>query len=121
MRFSALCLAFVFSANPFPALAANTIAAQDAAAHIGETATVCGTVVSANYAVKSKGQPTFLNLDRPYPNQVFTIMIWGSDRAKFGEPENTLLGKKVCANGQIRAYRGKPEIIATNPSQVTAK
>ena len=78
-------------------------------------------VASANYAVKSKGQPTFLNLDQPYPNQVFTVMIWGSDRAKFGEPENKLLGKKVCASGLIRAYRGKPEIIATDPKQLTSK
>jgi hypothetical protein len=104
-----------------PTRAANEISAQDAAAHIGETRTVCGTVVSANYAVKSKGQPTFLNFDRPYPNQIFTVMIWGSDRSKFGEPENTLLGKKTCATGQIRAYRGKPEIIATSPDQLTAK
>jgi DNA/RNA endonuclease YhcR with UshA esterase domain len=48
-------------------------------------------------------------------------MIWGSDRAKFGEPENTLLGKRVCATGSIRSYRGRPEIIATEPKQLTAK
>ena len=74
-------------------------------------------VASANYAVKSKGQPTFLNLDQPYPNQVFTVMIWGGDRAKFNEPEVKLLGKKVCVTGLIRIYRNKPEIIATDPHQ----
>jgi len=31
--------------------------------HVGETRTVCGNVVSTHYGVKSKGQPTFLNLD----------------------------------------------------------
>jgi hypothetical protein len=35
----------------------------------------------------SKGHPTFLNLDEPNPKEVFTILIWGSDRAKFGTPE----------------------------------
>jgi len=70
MRLALLCLVLAFIAKSIPALA-DTISAPDAAAHIGETATVCGTVVSANYAVKSKGQPTFLNFDRPYPNQIF--------------------------------------------------
>src|SRR5262245_60066300 len=99
MLWAPLFLALAFAAHSSPALAADSISAQDAAAHIGETATVCGTVVSANYAVKSKGQPTFLNFDRPYPNQIFTVMIWGNDRAKFGEPENVMLGKKLCASG----------------------
>jgi micrococcal nuclease len=98
---------------------ASWLAAQDAADHIGETTKVCGTVASTNYAIKSKGQPTYLNLDRPYPNQVFTILIWGSDRPKFGTPETTLMGKKVCATGTIKEYRGKPEIIATDPKQIT--
>jgi len=60
------------------ALAATWLAAQDAADHIDEVATVCGAVASTNFAIRSKGQPTYLNLDRPYPNQVFTILIWGS-------------------------------------------
>jgi hypothetical protein len=41
--------------------------------------------------------------------------------AKFGEPESTFFGKKVCVNGTIKAYRGKPEIIATSPEQLTTK
>jgi hypothetical protein len=42
-------------------------------------ATVCGKVVSTHYAKSSKGEPTFLNLDEAYPNEVFTILIWGPD------------------------------------------
>jgi DNA/RNA endonuclease YhcR with UshA esterase domain len=121
MRPAVLCIALAFIAAPMLAQAADTLTAQDAAAHVDETATVCGTIVSTNYAVKSKGQPTFLNFDRPYPNQFFTVMIWGSDRAKFGEPESTFFGKKVCVNGVIKAYRGKPKIIATSPTQLTTK
>jgi len=48
------------------------ISPAEAAKHIGEKATVCGVVASARYASRSKGQPTFLNLDKPYPNQIFT-------------------------------------------------
>jgi hypothetical protein len=100
------------------AQAAPVLAPADAPRHIGEMATVCGTVASANFAARVKGQPTFLNLDRPYPSQVFTILIWGSDRARFGTPEATLLGKRVCATGIIKDYRGKAEIVATDPSQI---
>jgi hypothetical protein len=63
------------------------LSAAEAKNHIGEKGTGCGKVVSTRYANRSKGQPTFLNLDKPYPNQIFTIVIWGSDREKFGNAE----------------------------------
>jgi hypothetical protein len=94
---------------------------QQAADHVGETATVCGVVASANYSVRTKGKPTFLNLDRPYPQQVFTILIWGTDRAKFGSPEVHDMGKRVCATGVIQSYKGKPEIVATEPGDLTVR
>lgn len=86
--------------------------------HVGETRTVCGKVVSTHYASKSKGEPTFLNLDEPYPKEVFTILIWGSDRSKFGTPETKYKDAKVCVTGKITSHREKPEIIATEPSQI---
>jgi hypothetical protein len=120
MRGLALVVALLSVGLTFPSAAAE-LNSQQAASHIGETATVCGTVASANYAVRTKGQPTFLNLDKPYPNQVFTIMIWGSDRGKFGTPEVQYLGKRLCATGQIQSYKGKPEIVANDPRQLTSR
>jgi micrococcal nuclease len=98
--------------------AQKKITATEAKEHFGETATVCGDVVSARYANTSKGEPTFLNLDRPYPNQVFTVVIWGSNRSKFGAPEETLKGKRICVTGRITAYDGIPEIIAEDSQQI---
>ena len=118
MRVLALVVALLSVPVAWPA---TWLAAQDAADHIGEVATVCGTVASPNFAIRSKGQPTYLNLDRLYPNQVFTILIWGSDRPKFGTPETTLMGKRVCAPGTIQEYRGTPEIVATEPRQLTTQ
>ena len=92
---------------------------HDAAGQVGQTATVCGLVTSAKYAANSRAQPTFLDMGQPYPNQAFAAVIFGSDRAKFGEPETTLAGKRICVTGQVRNYRGKPEIIVSDPSQVT--
>jgi DNA/RNA endonuclease YhcR with UshA esterase domain len=92
----------------------------EASAHIGQTATVCGHVASTKYAYRLKGRPTFLNLDKPYPNQIFTVVIWGSDRSAFGTPEAAYSGKNICVTGIIKSYRGIPEIIAKRPSQITS-
>ena len=96
----------------------SRITARQAKDHIGEVQTVCGQVTSTRFAPQSKGQPTFLNLDEPYPKQIFTILIWGSDRAKFGTPEAKYRDAGVCVTGKITSYRGTPEIVATDPSQI---
>jgi hypothetical protein len=88
-----------------------------AAAHVGQTATVCGTVASAHYAENSEGQPTFINLDKPYPDPIFTIVIFGDYRAKFSPPPETWSGH-VCATGRITSYHGRPEMKVFEPSQV---
>jgi DNA/RNA endonuclease YhcR with UshA esterase domain len=94
------------------------MSATEAKDHVGETATVCGSVVSTRYAASTKGQPTFLNLDNPYPSRIFTILIWGSNRSKFGTPESDYKGKRICVTGKITEYRGVPEIIADDPGQI---
>jgi hypothetical protein len=62
-----------------PTINAQTkrVTPAEAKDHVGERATICGKVVSANYSSRSKGQPTFLNLDEPCPEQVFTIFDLG--------------------------------------------
>jgi hypothetical protein len=103
-----------------PALQAQSkkLTTTEARDHIDDRATVCGKVASTRYAKSSKGQPTFLNLDEPYPKEVFTILIWGSDREKFGTPEDEYQGLRVCASGNITSYRGRPEIVATERGQI---
>jgi DNA/RNA endonuclease YhcR with UshA esterase domain len=98
--------------------AQNSISAAEAKSHVGEKTTVCGEVASAHYAQRSRGNPTFINLDKPYPNQVFTILIWGSDRTKFDNPEQTYSGKRVCVTGKIDDYKGTAEIVVHDPSQI---
>jgi hypothetical protein len=96
---------------------AQSISAAEAKNHIGEKATVCGKIVSEHTADNSRGVPTFINLDAPYPNQVFTILIWGEDRKTVGElpPEGT----RVCATGAIQDYRGVPEIVVKTKAQLS--
>jgi hypothetical protein len=99
-------------------LAQNSISATEAKNRVGERATVCGEVASVHYAARSRGNPTFINLDKPYPNQIFTVLIWGSDRPKFGDPEEAYRSKHICVTGKISDYKGVPEIIAYEPSQI---
>jgi hypothetical protein len=115
-----LFLFVLFLSSPH-LLAQSTYTADQAKSHIGERATVCGLVASAHYAASSKGQPTFLNLDKPYPNQIFTILIWGSDRAKFGILERDFAKKNICVTVMIEQFRGAPEIIARSPSQIAVR
>jgi hypothetical protein len=120
-RFSCHVLILGLFLIPSVAHAQKKLTAAEAKNHIGEKATVCGTIASARYADRSNGQPTFLNLDEPYPKDIFTILIWGSDRAKFGEPETKYANAKVCVTGSISSCRGSPEIVANAPSQITVE
>jgi DNA/RNA endonuclease YhcR with UshA esterase domain len=101
-----------------PVAAQKKLTAAEAKDHVGETATVCGSVVSTRYATGTKGQPTFLNLDKPYPNQVFTVLIWGENRSKFGTPESEYKGKRICVTGKITEYKGAVEIVVDDPGQI---
>jgi hypothetical protein len=99
-----------------PTFAAD-LSPEDAGQHVGETATVCGTVASAHYSPQSRGKPTFLDVGRAYPDEDLTAVIWGEDRSKFGTPES-LAGQRVCVTGPIRQYRGRPEVVLRDPSQL---
>src|SRR5215472_8500604 len=111
----ALCLFFVSALPAAPA----SLTAIEAKKHVGEKATVCGLVVDVHFAAGSKGLPTFVNLDKPFPNQVFTVLIWGDDLPKFAENPAKWQNRRVCATGTISEYRGNPEIVASSQDQVT--
>ncbi|MBD3348385.1 MAG: hypothetical protein GF400_04205 [Candidatus Eisenbacteria bacterium] len=93
--------------------------ASEASSHVGEMARVCGHVASAAYFGSVKGGPTFINLDRPYPDQTFTVVIWARSRPRFEVPPERLYdGKSICVTGLVETYRGKPQIEVTSPDQV---
>jgi hypothetical protein len=81
---------------------------SEASQHIGETRTVCGPVADKHTAPTANGNPTFIELERPYPNQIFTVLVWGSDKQEVGDlPANG----NVCVTGKISTYAGLPEIV----------
>lgn len=96
----------------------RSITSTDAKNHIGQRLTVCGVVMSASYAARSSGTPTFLYLDEQYRRHIFMAVIWGEDRRKFGTPEISLKEKRVCISGLIEKYQGVPQIVLRKTSQL---
>jgi hypothetical protein len=91
-------------------LGSQELPTTEAAAHAGQSATVCGVVMGIHYAARSRGNPTFIDFDRPYPSQDFTVVIWGEDRASFGDL-GQYVGRQLCAHGVVSLYRGRPEMV----------
>ena len=118
LRLSATLMALAVSAL---AARAATLTPDDAAKHVGETATVCGIVAGAKYAAQIRGGLTFIDFGKPYPDASFTALIFAADRPKFGTPEQGLAGKHVCVTGKIEMFRGKAEIVLTDPKQLVVK
>jgi hypothetical protein len=111
-------LAFGFSAATYAAAPNRTLTPAEAAQAIGHKATICGVVASVHFAMSSHGSPTFVNLGEPYPNEPFQIVIWGDDRPGFSPAPESWQGKNICVTGNVRLYKGIPEIIARSPDQI---
>jgi DNA/RNA endonuclease YhcR with UshA esterase domain len=89
----------------------------DAVNHVGEIQTVCGEVGKIKI---EKLQPILINLYQQENARNFTLVIYPSDKKKFTNPPiYSYLGKKICVKGLIKTYLNEPEIILTDPSQIT--
>jgi len=112
-----LALALLFILNTSVQAETAWYSPHDAQNHIGETVWICGVVGSSRYADSSRGSPTYINLGPAFPNHVFTALIWGSDRHKFNQPPERMEGL-ICVRGAVESYRGVPQIVVTDPSQI---
>ena len=94
----------------------GVISYLDAGNYIGQTKTVEGTIVRTfKY---TQGNIIFLNFHDPYQGY-FTAIIWSSDWDNFPfAPEIYYNGKEVRVTGEIIEYKGTPEIVVRDPSQI---
>lgn len=97
---------------------APELSPADAAAHVGQKVTICGVVEDARYLESARTQPTFLNFGGKFPQHQFTAVIFGKDRAAFGSPESTYLGKRLCVWGPVTLFKGKPQIVLKTIAQI---
>src|SRR3989442_8746563 len=98
----------------------GSISPGQAQKHIGETTTVCGLVAGGRFVESSRGEPTFLDFEKPYPKNDFTVLIWGRDRQNFGTPERDWIQKQICVRGKIESYQGRAEVILHEKSQIVS-
>ena len=97
---------------------AGSLDPEDAAGHIGENATVCGVVASAEYEADAQSQAILLDLGSPLRMLPYCCRLW-REPCKIRTPETSVRGKRICATGPISDNRGKPEIVLTDPSQLS--
>ena len=97
---------------------AEMVRAHDAIKHVGDYAMVCGVIASANHIRRSRGEPTYLNFDKPYPEHDFTVVIWGKDRRHFDVMPEKLKGYKACVYGKVETNRGRAQMVLTRQEQM---
>ena len=108
----------IFVSTPVLAQDAKTnaptrIPAAQAKQHVNSEAMVFGKVVEIH-----KTDKLFrLNLDQPFPNQPFTVVIFANKTNLFSEIDK-LKGQAVEVTGKITEYRDQPQIVLTTTNQL---
>lgn len=101
--------------NLIPKKYFNTVAAYDFMGN-GKEYTVCGNVVSSRYSKKGH---LWLNLDKQFPNHIFSIFIRKNDLVNFsGDVEAIVKNKNVCFESKIEDYSNVPTMNIENEKQV---
>jgi hypothetical protein len=88
----------------------KTIAINEISSRVGEVVQVCDKV----YGFKEFSGMTLLNMGADYPNQQLTIVLKGEANNGYQQWK----GKTLCVNGKLIDYKGKPEIIITDPKMI---
>src|SRR5260370_9605511 len=96
------------------AQAPPTYPPEEAAKHVGETATITGRVDGFHQSGKGN---IFLNMGGKYPNQAFTAFIPSAIAAQFLRPQE-YEGKTIAVSDKITLYHAKPEIVVNAPGQI---
>jgi DNA/RNA endonuclease YhcR with UshA esterase domain len=115
MRLRHLAIILTMATSP---TFADSISANDAASHVGQSATVEGTVSEVHRA--RSGKATFLDIGGRYPNNAFTAVVFERSMSVVGDLSG-FDGRTVDVTGTIQLYQGKPEIIVTSRDQIKAK
>ncbi|HUQ30050.1 MAG TPA: phospholipase D-like domain-containing protein [Candidatus Paceibacterota bacterium] len=87
----------------------------EAGKHIGEYASVHGTLVEA---YTSKTGTVFLDFCKSYKTCPFSGVIFADDVKKFGGLAQ-YVGKTITVTGSISSYQGRAEIVLSDPSQIS--
>jgi hypothetical protein len=95
----------------------GTIDYTQASAHVGDLASVKGTLVDA---YTSSSGTVFLDFCKSYKSCPFSGVIFADDVKKFGDLSR-LNGTTVTLTGKISSYQGTAEIVLSEVSQLSNK
>ena len=104
-------------APPITGPTSTDYSALEAARHIGETATVTDKVDDVH---QTNAGTIFINMGGAYPNHLFTAFIGASEAPEFRDVK-TYKGATISVSGTILLYKEKPEIVVTDPAQLSVK
>ncbi|MDD3771381.1 MAG: hypothetical protein RBT46_04690 [Weeksellaceae bacterium] len=102
-------------------IAQQQITDQEFSSHINQKVTYCDKVYGT-FISKGKNKVALLNLGADYPNQKLVVAIFEKNWKKFTyQPTEFLQNKRICVNGKLLLYKGKPEIIVEHPKQINVE
>ena len=93
----------------------DCVSYKDAAQLIGRTGCVSGKV---EHVAHSQTGNTYLDFCADYRNCSFSAAVLHRASSKVGDLEE-LEGRTIELRGAVRDYKGKPEILITDRSQIT--
>ena len=108
-----------FSINCFSQDTITTAKVKD---YMDKEVYVLGKVVS--YKLAAEGKTTnYINIDKPYPENIFTVVITNNYLEKLNIKIEDLKGKAIYIKGKISTYKNDPKQIPQifNPTSIVIK
>lgn len=119
MKNLALAVLLLFSINCFSQDTITTVKVKD---YMDKEVCVLGKVVS--FKLASEGKYTnYINIDKPYPESIFTVVITNNYLEKLNIKIEDLKDKTIYVKGKITIYKNDPKQIPQifNPTSISIK
>lgn len=93
------------SAPAKPTIDINTTCKiEEVAKFIGRDVKLIGTVKSTYFAENAKGSPIFLNIDRAFPENKLTVVVFKEDADKLRFTHTSYQNRRVQIVGRVEQY-----------------
>lgn len=75
--------------------------------------------IYGSYITKGDKPLTFLNVGKPYPDNLLTLVVFSKDLKNFSYvPSDYLVDKPFCVTGKLILYKDRPEIILNSEKDI---
>ncbi len=113
-------LIIIISLICFNAFSQETITAAQAKDFVGKEVILQGKVAGTKQLTTKAGDPLLrININKDYPEQDISIVIFNDVLSKVKFTEADLSGKSIQVQGQVLMYKEKPQIVLKNEVDLT--